>query len=241
MQLQNQASPIPFLPLMLSIQNFSVSEPDSDGDMRAEAAFAYKNDTQEEQELIVSGLQVLGDGLVIASSTDEHEEQVDPGASVDLEVSSSYFKDVDSVSSHKLLLSVAGCRCVYKDLGEVEILQNAITGTAESFELGEGFLVQGLSVFAGLPDDDGDVTVEIKALVRNTSKLYSPKIRIEGSVKGQNGRQLDDCSTYGDTMMPNEARLLSASSYFKKSRLSGARVSVRICLFIGTSSERASA
>ena len=80
-----------------------------------------------------------------------------------------------------------------------------------------------------------DVLVEIKALVRNTTSLHTPRIKIEGSVKGQNGRVLDECSTYGESMMPSEARLLGASSYFKKSRLSGARVSIRICLFTPSS------
>lgn len=224
---------------MLSIQNFQISEPDSDGDMRAEASFAYKNESPHPQELIVSGLHVLtSNGLLVTSSMDEHEDSVEPDDAVGLDVSSSYFKDVFGGKSHKLLLNVVGCRCIYKDLGEFELLQNSVTGTPETLELGDGFQVQGLSVSAGLPDDDGDVMVEIKALIRNTSNFYTPRIKIEGHVKGQNGRQLDDCSTYGDTMMPLESRLLSASTYFKKNRLSGARVSVRICLFIAASRDQ---
>ncbi len=223
---------------MLSIQSFTVSEPDSDGDMRAEASFTYRNEFSQAQELIVSGLHVLAsNGLVVTSSTDEHEDHVEPGDSVELHASSSYFKDVAAGQPHKLLMNVVGCSCVYNDLGEFQIVLDSMAGTAECFDLGKGFLVQGLSVCAGLPDDDGDVMVEIRALIRNTSSFHAPRIKIEGSVTAQNGRPLDDCSTYGDSMMPKESRLLSASTYFKKNRLSGARVSVRIYLFIASSRE----
>ena len=227
---------------MLSIQDFNVSEPDSDGDMRAEASFTYKNEFKEAQELILSGFHVLtSNGLVITSSTDEHEDLVESAGTVVLNASSSYFKDVAAGQSLRLLLNTVGCRCVYKDIGEFDILHGCVTGTADSLVLDEGFVVQGISVSAGLPDDDGDIMVEIKALVRNTTSLHTPRIKIEGSVKGQNGRVLDECSTYGESMMPSETRLLGASSYFKKSRLSGARVSIRMCLFIPSSCDQAMA
>lgn len=225
---------------MLSIQDFNVSEPDSDGDMRAEASFTYKNESNEAQELILSGFHVLtSNGLVITSSTDEHEDLVESASAVELNASSSYFKDVAADQSLRLLLNTVGCRCVYKDIGEFDILHGCVTGTADSLVLDEGFVVHGISVSAGLPDDDGDIMVEIKALVRNTTSLHTPRIKIEGSVKGQNGRVLDECSTYGESMMPSETRLLEASSYFKKSRLTGARVSIRICLFIPSSCDQA--
>ena len=224
---------------MLSIKSFNVSEPDSDGDMKAEASFTYWNESPRVQELIVSELHVLtSNGLVVTSSTDEHEDHVESNDSVELHASSSYFKDVSAGQSNKLLMNMIGCSCLYKDLGEFAIALDSLAGTAECFDLGEGFLVQGLSVSAGLPDDDGDVGVEIKALIRNTSSFYTPRIKIEGSVIGQNGRQLDECSTYGVPMMPKESLLLSASTYFKKNRLSGARVSVRICLYIASSREQ---
>lgn len=224
---------------MLSIQDFTVSEPDSDGDTRAEASFTYRNESQEEEELVISGFHLLTDeGLVITSSSDEHEEPVAIGATVELHASSSYFKNA-LTSSHKLLLDVVSCRCIYKELGSFEISMDSMGGSGDTVELGEGFLVQGVSISTGSPDDDDDVMLEIKALVRNTSNSYTPKIRLEGRVKGQNGRELEECSTYGDAMMPGETSLLNASTYMKKNRLSGSTVDLRICLFIAATRVRA--
>ena len=228
-----------FIPLMLSIQDFTVSEPDSDGDMRAEASFAYRNESQDEEELVISGFHLLtGEGLLITSSSDEHEEAVAPGATVELHASSSYFKKV-LTGSHKLLLDVVSCRCLYKELGSFEISLGSIGGSSDTVELGEGFLVQGVSISTGSPDDEGDVMLEIKALVRNTSDSYTPRIRLEGRVKGQNGRELEECSTYGDVMMPSETRLLNASTYVKKNRLNGSTIDLRICLFVAATRVRA--
>lgn len=224
---------------MLSIKEFTVSEPDSDGDMRAEASFAYRNESSEEEELVISGLHLLTEqGLVVTSSTDEHEEPVTPGSTIELHASSNYFKKTSSVQSHKLLLDIVSCRCFYKDLGTFDVPTNSITGSVNIVELGEGFLLQGLSISTGSPDDDGDVTLEIKALIRNTSNSYTPKIRLEGRVKGQNGRELEECSTYGEVMMPNETRVLSASTYLKKNRINGAQVDLRLCLFVASTRTR---
>lgn len=227
---------------MLSIKNFRVSGPDSDGDMRAEGTYEYINNSEEMHELLVSGMHVLTDnGLVVTSTNDEHEELVEAGQSVELDVNSSYFKSIAASHSLQLLLNAVGCRCIYKEIGEFEILQGGITGNAESIDLGDGFWVQGVSVSSSLPDNDNEITLEMKALIRNTSSSYTPKIKIEGSVKGQNGRELDECSTYGEIMMPSENRLLAASSYYKSSRIRGAKVAIRICLFIPFNVEQAMA
>ena len=100
--------------------------------------------------------------------------------------------------------------------------------------------MQGILVM-GEPDAENESLLEIKVLIRNTSSFYTPKIKIEGSVIGQNGRELDECSTYGESMMPGENRLLIASAYYKTSRLRNSKVSVRICLFVPTSIEQAEA
>jgi hypothetical protein len=224
---------------MISIQDFNVSEPDGDGDVRAEASFTYLNVSQHEEDLVISGFHLLtGEGWLITSTSDEHEEPVAPEATIELHASSSYFKNV-STSSCKLLLDVVSCRCLYKELGSFEILLGSIGGSSDTVELGEGFWVQGISISTGDPDDDGDVMLEIKALVRNTSDFYTPRIRLEGRVKGQNGRELEECSTYGDVMMPRETRLLNASTYVKKNRLNGSTVDLRICLFVATTRLRA--
>lgn len=226
---------------MLSIQEFTVSEPDSDGDMRAEATFAYRNDSQSEEELIISGFHLLNDQeLVITSSTDEHEDPVAAGATVELHACSSYFKGASS-SSYKLLIDVVGCQCFYEELGSFEIAMNALAGSGDTIDLGEGFLVHGLSISTGDPDDDGDVMLEIKALIRNTSNSYAPRVRLEGRVKGSTGRELEQCSSYGDAIMPNETRLLNASSYIRENRLKGSTIDLRICLFVAASSVHASA
>ena len=134
---------------------------------------------------------------------------------------------------------MVSCRCLYKELGSFEISLGSIGGSSDTVELGEGFLVQGVSISTGSPDDEGDVMLEIKALVRNTSDSYTPRIRLEGRVKGQNGRELEECSTYGDVMMPSETRLLNASTYVKKNRLNGSTVELRICLFVAATRVRA--
>jgi hypothetical protein len=224
---------------MLSINEFAVSEPDSDGDMRAEASFTYRNESTAEEDLVISGFHLLTDqGLVITSSTDEHEDPVAPGATVELQASSNYFKKISSTQSHKLLLNIVSCRCFYKNLGAFDVPMNSLSGSANAVELGEGFLLQGLSISTGSPDDDGDVMLEIKALIRNTSNSYTPKIRLEGRVKGPNGRELEECSTYGEAMMPNETHILNASTYLKKNRINGAQVDLRLCLFVASTRAR---
>ena len=227
---------------MLSIKNFCISGPDDDGDMRAEGSYDYTNNSHELHELIISNSHVLTEnGLLVSSSADEHEEHVDVGENIELNVNSGYFKNITTSNSLQLLLNTVGCRCIYKDIGQFEILQGCISGDADPFDLGQGYWVQGISVNLGEPDTDNESMLEIKVLIRNTSSFYTPKIKIEGSVIGQNGRELDECSTYGESMMPGENRLLIASAYYKTSRLRNSKVSVRICLFVPSNVEQAKA
>ena len=227
---------------MLLIKNFCISGPDDDGDMRAEGTFEYANNSHELQELIISNSHVLTDnGLLVSSTVDEHEELVDVGENVELNVNSGYFKNVATSKSLHLLLNTVGCCCIYKEIGEFEILQGCISGDSDPLDLGQGFWVHGISVDLGEPDTDNESMLEIKVLIRNTSRFYTPKIKIEGSVIGQNGRELDECSIYGECMMPGENRLLTASTYYRTSRLRGSKVSVRICLFVPSNVDQAKA
>ena len=190
--------------------------------------------------MIISNSHVLTEnGLLVSSSADEHEEHVEVGENIELNVNSGYFKNITTSNSLQLLLNTVGCRCIYKDIGQFEILQGCISGDADPFDLGQGYWVQGISVNLGEPDTDNESMLEIKVLIRNMSSFYTPKIKIEGSVIGQNGRELDECS-HGESMMPGENRLLIAIIIAKQADFATPR-SVRICLFLPSNVEQAKA
>ena len=83
---------------MLSFKNFCISGPDDDGDMSAEGSYDYTNNSHELHELIISNSHVLTEnGLLVSSSADEHEEHVEVGENIELNVNSGYFKNITRV------------------------------------------------------------------------------------------------------------------------------------------------
>ena len=218
---------------MLQILNHTVSEPDSDNDSRVEGTIRFQNNSDNEQELITVSLRVLNQkGFLLSSSFEEYDEHIGPGEEWETEFSSSYFKNYTIESGATLQADAVGSSCTYKDLGCHPIPSNGIAGHGGVIDLGGGFFLQGLAIIAGEPDDDGEINVEIKALLRNTSASYSPRVKIEARVLGSSGREVEDCSNYGDTILPYENKMISASACSKKSRLNGASMEAKISLFV---------
>ena len=225
---------------MITITHGNITAPDSYGDSSAEVSFSYSNEGSDTQERLITLLTLFNrDGLILRSSRDEHEEHLETGETWESELGSGYLPtSLLSIRDNRVALEVQGCTCSYRNLGSFDVAAAAISGSGQPVDLGGGLVVQGLSIRAGKPDDDGDVSVELNVLVRNGSATYIPRASLQARLLGANGRELEDCSSYGDALLTGEMKMLSGSCYLKKNRLNGAQMEVSLSIFRVVQSEK---
>lgn len=219
---------------MLEIRGAHFTEPDSDNDTRPEVQIEFTNDSGRTIELMNYRLFLFdSQGLIVESQEDEQEDFLEGGEAWNGEISSSFIKaEKVEDATFKATVELQACASSFHELGRFQLKPEAgAAGSGDAFDLGDGLKLLSLAVSVSAPDDDQDVTVEIKALMKNSGQAYYPKAILAGKIT-RSGREIDELSNYSDPIFPGqELVLLSGSTYVKSRRLSGAQIDVTLSLF----------
>jgi hypothetical protein len=217
---------------MLTVTSATINGPDGDGDVRAEIAIELTNNSDRPIEFIASKTLVFSsEGLLVASDSDDNDDFIEHGETWPRELGSGYFKStVAGEQGLEAQVEVLGCACNHHQLGSFALSTGSIVGLGQNTELGDGISLRSLTVSVSNPDGDGDVTVEVKALLDNASSTGFPKALLSGKIT-RSGREIEDISNYSDPVPANQLTLLEASSYLKQRQLSNATIDVRLSLF----------
>ena len=104
-------------------------------------------------------------------------------------------------------------------------------GMNAATEIGAGVILESVAVSIGTPDEDGDVRVELRTLVRNTTEQFIPRLSFKARAIASNGRELDDSSTE-EQIKPSEVRPVELSFYsLKSNRLPGLSIACSTTLY----------
>jgi hypothetical protein len=226
---------------MLKVISATIEGPDSDDDIRPEVNIEFKNESDRPVEFVSSKTLIFtGDGLLASSDSDENDDYIEPGEIWTGELRCSYFKSKAIESKRpKVYIEVLGCACNHHQLSSFELYPGSLVGLGEKTDLGDEISLLCLTVSTSVPDDDGDVTVEIKAVLNNASSSGLPKAEISGKIM-RSGREVEEVSNY-DPVPAGQLTILEASSYMKKRQLSSATIDVRLSIFPVVAREAAEA
>lgn len=217
---------------MIKILSAILEKPDGDGDISPEIKIEFKNESERPIEYLSSKVLILNkNGLLISSNNDENDDFIEPGEIWPGDLSTGYFNS-SSINGEmpKGLLEILGCACNHHELGVFELEPQNLAGIGEKRELGDGISLVSLTVTVSKPDDDGDLNVEIKALLDNSSLVSLPRASLSGKIL-RSGREVEDLSNYSDPIPAGQMTVIEVSSYLKKRQLSGASVDIRLSLF----------
>lgn len=223
-------------PLNATIENASLREPDSDGDTRLDGTLMLKSECEQCLELFMTKQVLLGhDGAVLAASKDEREDSLSAGDELNLDLDSGYFKAsvLNGSSSARIQVEISGCSADYAKLKVVQLGDGdpGLYGWYEPVDLGSSVIIESLAVSIGVVDDDGDVRIELRALVHNRSDEYVPRLSIKACAMAAGGREIDDSSTE-EMLRPWETKSVELSFYsIKQNRLRGLSIATEATVF----------
>ena len=221
-------------PFGLTAKETTIDGPDDDGDLNVEVNARLSNQGSKEIELVLSKLYVFnGEGLPVSESEDESEDLIGPGESMELRIRSGYFKSTALSDMGKkkiqLLLHLTPCGCLFSELPEIMVPDGGnIDGPPNLITIADGITVQGLSLMTCPPDDDGETTLYLKAILANESNRSLVRAELVSKVIDASGREID--SSRWQEPVPAGSSISVEDSYWgiKASKLAGARLVVNL-------------
>jgi hypothetical protein len=222
----------------MKISKFTLSEPDSDGEMQPDIEFQVDNPTKSDVHLVQYTVALLDEkgALVVSDSDSEAKCTVDRGGIETISVlgpagisSHVVGSDRDNV---KVRVNATLCAREFHRLGEISIPAKdhetaRLTKSVKS-KLIEGKLVA--AVFRPPVDEEGDVSVWVRLAVQSRHETELPNAELKCTLLDRNGSEVDTSTIYRRV----RARGLSAfDSYMvvKKSKLKGATMSLDLLLY----------
>jgi len=222
--------------LSATVERSSLREPDSDGDTRLEGHIIVKTNKDQVLELFITQQVLRGsDGAVVSSSKDEREDSLEPGEELRIDLDSGYFKATAFSDSSKanIDIEILGCKADFAQLPTVGLGDGlpGLYGWNHAIRLGSDVIVESLAVGVKPADDDGDVRVELRALVYNSSMHQVPRFTFKARAIAAGGREIDDQSTY-EVIAPGERKVVEVSFYsIKANRMRGLSIATDATAF----------
>ena len=202
------------------------------------------NSTDVDWEYIeVEAALLSSSGQIIEGGKHTEEDTVKAGGSTVLEV---YFH----CSSKKLLgetpekshvhVQVIACRGERIDLGSVPLPSAPNEMVAlKSANANEILQLLSCSLATSKPDEENCVTVWVRALVQNLTKLHLPWVEIDSNIIGQSGSQLGGPSPFGE-VPPGSVKMFENWDRQPKKLLKGAQLesTLLVCWPVATGTAR---
>jgi hypothetical protein len=222
--------------LIATIKDASLREPDSDGDTRLEGNLLLETTCDHVLELFIAQQLLLGsDGAVLSVSNDEREDSLEAGDKLSLDLDSGYLKasSLGDSTSATIQVELLGCKADYLLLPSVQLGDGVpgLYGWNQAIQLGSCVTIESLSIAVKPVDDDGDVRIELRALVRNLTDQRIPRFTFKARAVAAGGREIDDRSTE-ETLAPNEIKAMEVSFYaIKENRMKGLSIAADATAF----------
>ena len=175
------------------------------------------------------------DGGIVFSTRDEREDCLSDGEELSIDLNSGYFKAYTLGSSSEVSIDIdlLGCKADYAQLPSIQLGDGSpgLYGLNQEVSLGANVFLESLAVAVKAPDEDGDVRIELRALVYNASSSQVPKFELKVKAIASGGREIDDTYTY-ETIAPGERKALELSFYsIKANRTKGLSISADATAF----------
>ncbi len=222
--------------LTASVERAFLREPDDDGDIRLEGNLVIKTTGDQALELfVIQQVLIGGDGTVLSSSKDERDDSLEAGDELTLDLDSGYLKAsaLGDSSKANIQVEILGCKADYAQLPSVQ-LGNGVPGLYgwnHAIQLGSDMIIESLSIGIKPTDEDGDVRIELRLLVRNLSDQRIPRFAFKARAVAAGGREIDDRST-DEMIAPKETKAVEVSFYaIKENRMKGLSISADATVF----------
>ena len=222
--------------LTASVESASLRHPDSDGDTCLEGDLVVKTTSNQVLELFITHQVLLGsDGTVLSSSKDEREDSLEAGDELTLKLDSGYLKAaaLGDSSRVEVKVEILGCNADYAQFPSVQLGDGlpGLYGWNQIIQLGTDVIIESLSIAVKPTDDDGDVRIELRLLVRNLSDQRIPRFAFKARAVAAGGREIDDSST-DEVIGPRETKSVEVSFYaIKENRMKGLSIAADATVF----------
>jgi len=226
-------SPLGLATCDLSIDDVT-AETDSDGDVSLSVKYTVTNNTSEDWDYLVIRAQVLrGDGVPLEETRDTQEQMIAAGESNEFEAYLRFnAKTLGGTSrTATVLMSANACGAVIEPLDQFDVP----TQPFEMVELKPAQLGDQLRLISGSllkrePDSDGDVSVEVKALVQSLTAQHLPAVTLLAKINDKAMREIMD-ATVTEEVRPGEVCVLSGYGNAKDKRLKDAKAALSIRVY----------
>lgn len=211
--------------------------PDSDGDMSVEVRFSISNQSGSNWDQLITRTQLISDSGYIEETTDTHEQLVEDGKTEEFEISFYGVKVRPFIAfpeKGKVIINLIACTATSKNFDEVELpISSFEIVKIEPCQISNAIQLISGGVWRTDPDDDKDVRVETRWLVKNTSGDQIPEIKFIAEVVGNGGTQIGDAGGY-EELRPFSTSVVSGSTYAKEKKLKGAKLALSALVMLPT-------
>ncbi|MFP6654673.1 MAG: hypothetical protein VCB25_03525 [Myxococcota bacterium] len=221
-------------------------EIDEDDDISTELELKIENTDGRRLDFVVTNcLVTMTNGCIVSGSHEDREdlgdeEGLEPGDSESIDINTGWVRSVGYLRSESSLTASVGLDYYgYGDsvsLFESELPQDHETpGYVEKIASPNNvILVTGATICRSKADDDGEVMLEAKFGLRNTSAKEALKVSLDMIVVDKNGETIGEFEDQAD-IAPESVQMNELGAGMLKSKLKGAkvRVSYRACDLVG--------
>ena len=201
--------------------------PDSDGDMSVEVRFSITNQSGSSWDQLITRTQLISDSGYIEETTDTHEQLVEDGETEELEINFYGVKArpfIVSPEKGKVIINLIACTATSKIFNEVELpISSFEVVKIEPCQISNAIQLISGGIWKTDPDDDKDIRVETRWLVKNTSGDQMPEVKFIAEVVGNGGTEIGDAGGY-EELRPFSTAVVSGSTFAKEKKLKGAKI-----------------
>ncbi len=222
----------------MQVAQFTLNEPDDDGDMSAEFSLQVFNSSQVDIRLVKSTILFANqEGLVFASNEDESEVRIEPDSDETLGISLSWIKSIYCAGATDGVSAKVAATLYSREwlkLGSSPVPKNETDLVALKPKFKSNHISPALKVLVSRtkPDDDGDINLEFRCAVTNASDQPLGKVMLKAELIDEDDSILN--TSTGDTdLAPRQAKLIECSMWnLKRSVLKGAQLKFSMAVFV---------
>ena len=221
--------------IKIDIRSTKLREPDSDGDTRLEYELIIANLADSPIEFFKTICWIeSAQGAVISTSSDDHEVSIVQGGESSLDADSGWIKaNALAGGACKLNIFTEAYASSHACLGSIPLneAEPGIYGLNAPVEVDGAIEIEAIGLSVEKPDEDREVRLEIKMLVRNKTEQFFSKVGLKSRLIGSDGEEIEE-SVSDEDLGPLEVKIIENSFYGNKlKKLKGASVSNAVSLY----------
>lgn len=231
----------------MQVAQFTLNEPDDDGDMGAEFSLQILNTSQVDIRLVKSTILFANqEGFVFAANEDDSEVRIEPDSDETISISLSWIKSIYCAGASDGVSAKVAATMYSREwlkLGHSPVPKSAKDLVALKPNIKSNHISPDLNVLVTRtkPDDDGDINLEFRCAVSNTSQHPLGKVMLKAELIDEDDSVLEttNCEI---TLEAQQAKLIECSMWnLKSSVLKGAQLKFSMAIFVPVFQEKCEA